>query len=1120
MKKKILYGLLTALLLVTLVISLASCDQLQGLIGGEEEVPQYPSLSGVSFEGATFTYDGKAKNIAISGTLPAGVSTEYVGNGKVNAGDHTVVVRFYYEGELMEGYDKVATLRINKASSTAIAEGLSFPSASFEYDGAPKSLSVFGNLPSGITVEYEGNGVVEVGEYTVTASFVIENENYYPIEDMQATLTITEATEHEPSVDLSGISFEGATYTYDGEEKSLAISGTLPEGVTVEYTNNGKTDAGSYVVEADFFYEGVELTEQSMRAKLVIEKATVDLSGISFEGATVIFDGEAHSLKIEGTLPDFVTVEYINNAQTLPGTYTVTAKLDAGKNYVTPADMQATLKILSYISDLSGITLGADTVVYDGEAHSLAVAGTLPEGITVEYVGNERTEVGTYTVTAKLYYYGVYVDGADLSATLKITKNIINMSGISFEGKSFEYDGEAKSLAISGTLPTGVSVEYIGNEQIAAGEYTVIARFTVADTEHYEAIPDMTAKLSITRGDVDLSGISLPGGSFTYDGLNHGLEISGTLPEGIEVRYFGNVEKNAGVYTVIAKFYNYGTYIEGADLGATMVINKATYDMSDISFENGYFVRSGEAYSIFIAGKLPGGVSVSYTGNGQSGTGRYTVTASFAVADPDNYNAIPDMTADIVIEPKPEDLFGVLFEDVTVICDGSKHSIYISGAPLAYGVTVTYEGNGQTEIGVHTVVAKFYIDGEYIEGADKTAILTIEHPNPLLSHIVFEGATFTADGAPKSIFISGELPEGYTVVYKGENGKSVPGTYTVTAKFFGPDGVLVEHASMKATYTIEAVKLPAIAVEDLTVPFDGNLHEILIPAVELPDGIEIIRIGEAAYMPGVYKFTFRYKADPAIAELYDLGEDVTVRLTINSYADDYATEGLIFGTVSGGVAVIGYEGTALTVVIPSTYEGKAVKAIAATAFRDNKTVKRVIVPDSVTAIAQGAFRGTELEEIKLPFIGGSTTSSNKYLGYIFGASAYGANEYYVPVTLKKVILSDACKLIPAYSFRGCVSLEEVVIGSGVTEIGISAFEKCESLGSIYIPDNVTDIPAAANYYNSPFFGCDSEFTIYLEVRVLPTTGYGAVWSLVAEGKSASIVLGVSYEDYQTIKNSN
>lgn len=39
---------------------------------------------------------------------------------------------------------------------------------------------------------------------------------------------------------------------YDGNEHFLEINEELPDGVTVEYTNNNQVNAGEYVVEANF----------------------------------------------------------------------------------------------------------------------------------------------------------------------------------------------------------------------------------------------------------------------------------------------------------------------------------------------------------------------------------------------------------------------------------------------------------------------------------------------------------------------------------------------------------------------------------------------------------------------------------------------------------------------------------------------------------------------------------------------------------------------------------------------------------------------------------------------------------------------------------------------------
>jgi hypothetical protein len=59
---------------------------------------------------------------------------------------------------------------------------------------------------------------------------------------------------------------------------------------------------------------------------------------------------------------------------------------------------------------------------------------------------------------------------------------------------------------------------------------------------------------------------------------------------------------------------------------------------------------SGTPQSLAITGALPSGVTVSYEGNEQTDVGTHTVTATFAVADPANYNTPAPMTATLTIE--------------------------------------------------------------------------------------------------------------------------------------------------------------------------------------------------------------------------------------------------------------------------------------------------------------------------------------------------------------------------------------------------------------------------------------------------------------------------------------
>mgnify|MGYP002169099856 FL=1 len=68
---------------------------------------------------------------------------------------------------------------------------------------------------------YSNKVPTAAGSYTVKATFP-ETENYNAVTAM-ADFTITKAT-----YNMTGVKFEDASYTYDGSEKTLTISGTLP----------------------------------------------------------------------------------------------------------------------------------------------------------------------------------------------------------------------------------------------------------------------------------------------------------------------------------------------------------------------------------------------------------------------------------------------------------------------------------------------------------------------------------------------------------------------------------------------------------------------------------------------------------------------------------------------------------------------------------------------------------------------------------------------------------------------------------------------------------------------------------------------------------------------------
>lgn len=280
--------------------------------------------------------------------------------------------------------------------------------------------------------------------------------------------------------EMTGVSFEGGEFVYDGREKEIVIDGALPEGASVSYEGNRATDAGNYTASVTVTCEGYKTFTASV--PFIIKKA--DITGITLDSLTAIYDGEEKEITVKGTLPEGVSVEYTGNKATEVGTYPVSATI-SGRNYNT-LELNAFIVIEEVPAlpdqDILGVSLDGASFVYDGSERSLTVSGRLPEGVSVEYAGNGKTDAGTYTVTAVLCGEGY--NTLTLTAEMKITK--ATLTGITLSDATFTYaEGVYRSLEIRGTLPEGVTVEYTGNDKCEAGTYTVTA---VISGDNYETL--------------------------------------------------------------------------------------------------------------------------------------------------------------------------------------------------------------------------------------------------------------------------------------------------------------------------------------------------------------------------------------------------------------------------------------------------------------------------------------------------------------------------------------------------------------------------------------------------------------------------------------------------------
>ena len=182
------------------------------------------------------------------------------------------------------------------------------------------------------------------------------------------------------------------------------------------------------------------------------------------------------------------------------------------------------------------------------------------------------------------------------------------------------------------------------------------------------------------------------------------------------------------------------------------------------------------------------------------------------------------------------------------------------------------------------------------------------------------------------------------------------------------------------------------------------------------------------------------------------------------------------------VTITGLSDEYLTdLVIPETIENLPVTSIASNAFSGCSNITSITVPNRVTSIGQGAFKGTDPTKVQLPFIGGSraSTGNSGVFGWIFGGTTSSglagttyqiytsnSNYYYIPKTIKEVVITDDTR-VPENAFYNCSWIESIIVNGEINTIGNSAFYNCSSLKAFDIPETVVTIN------DSAFWNCTS-----------------------------------------------
>jgi len=164
------------------------------------------------------------------------------------------------------------------------------------------------------------------------------------------------------------------------------------------------------------------------------------------------------------------------------------------------------------------------------------------------------------------------------------------------------------------------------------------------------------------------------------------------------------------------------------------------------------------------------------------------------------------------------------------------------------------------------------------------------------------------------------------------------------------------------------------------------------------------------------------------------------------------------------LSIMRYAGTPSEVmIIPEEINGEKVEAVNGFVFYNNRTVRKIIIPDSVKYIGECAFESCiNLEEINLPknintiehgiFMGCtglkniSLPEGTEYIQrYAFSKS--GITECTVP---------DNVKRIAGFAFYDCKDLKKIELPDKLEYLGERVFTGCINLESIILPDCCAD----------------------------------------------------------------
>lgn len=258
-----------------------------------------------------------------------------------------------------------------------------------------------------------------------------------------------------------------------------------------------------------------------------------DLSGLSFDDMTLIYDGEVHSIEPRGSVVgiDSIPLEYsVSGSGKNAGKYKVTLSFyTASENYSCPPPITRTLSIVPYALD---VVYDGTSFVYDGTKKEPVARVMTLEGVSAyPAVSGGATNAGKYIATASFDDSNYTLKNPSVS--FEILKAHIDLSGVFWEGECFEYNGKIRSVTVNNLPDTVILSGYVDAAFSDAGEYVAEAEL-IYDSKNYNPPAPLIHSWSITPIEYDLTDFGFSDTTCVFDGEIHYPESFGNIPKGYD----------------------------------------------------------------------------------------------------------------------------------------------------------------------------------------------------------------------------------------------------------------------------------------------------------------------------------------------------------------------------------------------------------------------------------------------------------------------------------------------------------------------------------------------------------------------------------------------------------